>query len=194
MSSPLMTPFLIVIGGILIGLLVRHLKRREKGRLSYARQDFLMPPEDRLFYRSLKDAIGEDYVIFGRIPIDDLITPRGHSGSDPLWNLLTDQGNHHVPFVLCRNEDLSIACAIQLIQHRGVSKGNKKQRHNLEAALKSICVAAGLPLIQLEAGPFYDRLDIQEAIAEAVRREPLFITETDGRKEPKITTLDRLDP
>ncbi len=189
----MMTPFLIVMGGSLLWFLYHLLKRRQSGRLSYVRQDFLMPPEDRLFYRSLKDAIGDDYVIFGRIPIDDLIVPRGNRGSDPLLQTLHDQGDSHFPFVLCRNEDLSIACAIQLIQHRSVSTNRKKQGPNAESALKSICVAAGLPLIQMEAGPYYDRVDIREAVAEAVRREPLFIIESDGRKEPKITTLDRLD-
>jgi hypothetical protein len=193
MFSPMMIPLLIIIGGSLLLILYRLLKRAESGRLSYVRQDFLMPPEDRLFYRSLKEAIGDEYVIFCRIPVDDLITPRGNRGLDPWLQSLHDQGDSHFPFVLCRNEDLSIACAIQLIQHRSISTNRKKRGPNSESALKAICLASGLPLIQLEAGPFYDRLDIREAIAEAVRREPLFITESDGRKEPKITSLDRLD-
>jgi hypothetical protein len=45
----------------------------------------------------------------------------------------------------------------------------------------------------MEASPFYDRQDIRQAIAEAVRKEPLFISETQGRKEPTIAELEKLD-
>ena len=33
----------------------------------------------------------------------------------------------------------------------------------------------------------------RQAIAEAVRKEPLFISETHGRKEPTIAELEKLD-
>ena len=96
----------------------------------------------------------------------------------------------YIPFVLVRKSDLGIACAIQLVQHKILRSRDKA---TTESPLRTICQAAGLPLIRMEAGPFYDHEDIRQAVAESVRREPLFITESDGRREPTLDRLERLD-
>lgn len=175
-------------------LLVIHAMRRVMGsraasRASYTRQDFLLSPEERQFFSALRKAVGEDYVIFGKIRVADVITPRSVSNVDAAWSALEALGQNHFPFVLCKQSDLSIACALQLIQH--TLPGQRV--HTATHPLKTICLAAGLPLVRLEAGPFYDHHDIRQAVFEAVRKEPLFISETDGRKEPTIDALEKLE-
>lgn len=180
-----------VAGLLLLGFATWRLSRsRKPSRASYTRQDFLLSPEERQFFQALRQAVGEDYVIFGRIRIIDIIAPRSIAAVDSAWDALEELGEEHFPFVLCRQADLSIACAIQLIQHKWPGR---KTRDAAEHPLKTICVAAGLPLLRLETAPFYDRNDIRMAIAEAVRKEPLFFSETDGRKEPTIVELEKLE-
>ncbi len=184
-------PYLLPVAILLVFLTgVRLLRTRRSTRTSYTRQDFLLSPEERQLYKALRQAIGEDYAVFGRVRIDDIVTPRAATGTDAAWDALEQLGEMHFPFVLCKLSDLSIACAIQLVQHK---LPGRRGRELAEHPLKTICAAAGLPLLRMEASPFYDRHDIRQAVAEAVRREPLFITETDGRKEPTIAELEKLE-
>ena len=173
---------------LLAVLILRKLMKSGKSaRISYQKRDFLLSPEERQFYAALHQSVGEDYAIFVKIYIEDVISPHATSGADAAWDALEEE---YFPFVLCNKSDLAIACAIQLIQHRipGRKPGNMPDN-----PLKTVCQAAGLPLARLEAGPFYDHADIRQAIAEAVRKEPLFITESDGRKEPSISSLEKLE-
>ena len=181
-----------LIATALVGLLLalRIIRSRRSARASYMRQDFLLTPEERQLFTALKEAIGDHYAIFGRIHVADIIAPRVTTGTDAAWSALDDAGEAYFPFVLCKLSDLSIACAIQLVQHK---IPGRKVRNSTDHPLKDICAAAGLPLLRMEASPFYDRHDIRQAVAEAVRKEPLFISETDGRKEPTIAELEKLD-
>jgi len=181
-----------VAAAILLGflLLLRVIRSRRSARASYTRQDFLLSPEERLLFAALKQAVGDHYAIFGRIHVTDIIAPRATAGTDAAWDALDEAGEVYFPFVLCKLSDLSIACAIQLVQHK---VPGRKTKNTADHPLKDICAAAGLPLLRMEASPFYDRHDIRQAIAEAVRKEPLFISETDGRKEPTIAELEKLD-
>lgn len=177
------------IAGLLgAGALFKFLNRSSTARTSLQKRDFLLTPEERQFFTALVQSVGDDYVIFAHVRVDDLITTRAVSGRDKALLALTDD---HVPFVLCRRSDLSIACAIQIIQHR--IPGRTTPGDSAENPLKTACQAAGLPLVRLEAGPFYDHVDIRQTIAEAVRREPLFITTTETRREPTISGLERLE-
>jgi hypothetical protein len=172
-----------------VGVFLKLIRTGKSSRNSYQRQDFLLSPEERQLFKILQQAIGEDYVVFGNIRVDDVITPLS-SGGDPVWDARETSNDSHFPFVLCNKGDLSIACGIQLIRHK---LGASPSRDRTSNPLKAICVAAGLPLVRLEAGPFYDLDDIRMAIAEAVRKEPLFMAEADGRREPSISELDKSD-
>ncbi|MFN5744550.1 MAG: DUF2726 domain-containing protein [Methylococcaceae bacterium] len=173
-----------------VGVFLKLIRTGRSSRNSYQRQDFLLSPEARHLFKALQQASGEDYIVFGNIRVDDVITPRFSGGGDPIWDALETTNDSHFPFVLCNKSDLSIACGIQLKRHKPGASPSHDRTSN---PLKAICVAAGLPLVRLEAGPFYDLDDIRMAIAEAVRKEPLFMTEADVRREPSISELGKTD-
>jgi len=184
--------FMFTWGGIVLLTLwvfYKLIKSRRTTRITYQRQNFLLSQEEKQLYAALYQAVGEDYVIFAKIRVDDLVSPRSSPKGDQAWEELEALEETHFNFVLSSKTDLSIACAIQLIQHK---THDQKTNPTGGALLKVICQSAGLPLVRLEAGPFYDTVDIREAIAEAVKKEPLFIMEPDGRREPRITDLDRM--
>lgn len=184
-------PYALAAGlTLMIAVVVLILRSRKPARSTYTRQDFLLSPEERSLFKALDKAIGDEYVIFAKIRILDVISPRTTTGVDPAWNALDALGERHFAFILCRQSDLSIACAVMMVQHQ--IPGRKKMPVG-EHPLKSICTAAGLPLLRLESSPFYDSHDIRQAVAEAVRREPLFISEADGRREPTIAEFEKLD-
>lgn len=164
-------------------------RRGKSARPGYQKRDFLFSPEERLFFAALKQAVGEEYEIFGRIPAREVVVPRLGSGRNPPQDELDDLAGHYFPFVLCDKADLSIACAVQLQEH---AFAGKKSAAPVDP-LRPVCQAAGLPLVHFEAGPLYDAHEIREAIAAAVRKEPLYVIESDGRREPRFSGLENLE-
>ena len=186
--------WLVLIGLLLLALVLilmfRKLRRARSGRVSFTRKEFILSAEERQFFSVLHEAVGESYLIFPMLHIEDLITSRDSVALDQILDDLESAEEAILPFALARKEDLGIACGVQLIQHRGL---RSRESPTPESPLRALCQSAGLPLIRIEAGPFYDLEDIREAVSAAVRREPLFITEADGRREPTIDRLERLD-
>jgi hypothetical protein len=179
------------IAAVIAVLVFRVLSERrgKPARPGFQKKDFLLSPEERLFFTTLKQAVGEDYEIFGRIQAFDVLSPRSGSGRNVPRDEFETIREQHFPFVLCKKGDLSIACAMQLREH---SFGGKKSSAPADV-LKSVCHAAGLPFVIIESGPMYDINEIRESIAAAVCREPLYLTESDGRKEPRISGLENFE-
>jgi hypothetical protein len=159
-------------------------------KTGYQKRDFLFSPEERLFLVALKEAVGEDYEVFGKVRASDILSPRPHSARG---NAAEDHpllAERSFAFLLCSKPDLSVACAVELHDH---AIPGKKPQPQAPDTLKAACFAAGLPLVPFEVGPWYAPHEIKEAIAQAVRKEPVYLTESDGRKEPRISRLDNLD-
>jgi hypothetical protein len=184
-----------VIGGlaataILIVLFRTLFGRKKNARPGYQKRDFLFSPEERLFFSALKQAVGEDYEIFGKIQAQDIISVRSNSNKPDGSDGLDAIADHPFAFILCDKADLAIACAVQLREH---AFGGKKKSAPPVDPLKSVCHAAGLPFVVIEAGPLYDAHEIKEAIAAAVLKEPLYVVEAGGRREPRISGLENLE-
>lgn len=134
--------------------------------------------------------MGEDYEIFGKIQAQDIISVRSNSNKPDGSDGLDAIADHPFAFILCDKADLAIACAVQLREH---AFGGKKKSAPPVDPLKSVCHAAGLPFVVIESGPMYDANEIKDAIAAAVLKEPLYVVEAGGRREPRISGLENLE-
>jgi hypothetical protein len=174
----------------LLALLARTLPGRggKPARASYRKQDFLFTTEERFFFKALKQAAGNRYEIFGRIPVADIVSPRSSDQRGP--GEFQNIADRSFAFVLCHAQDLSVACAVEL---RDPALAGSKSGEPVDP-LRSICESAGLPLVRFETGPLYEPGDIKAAIAEAVQKDPVFMmTEADGRREPRFSNLENLE-
>jgi hypothetical protein len=158
-------------------------------RTSYQKRDFLFSPEERFFFTALEQAVGENYEIFGKIPVGDILLARHPGSRNDARRAFQEIGNRRFTFVLCSKTDLTVVCALQL-EERSFS-GRKSRK--LVDSLPAICETAGLPLVRFEAGPLHDPQEIREAIAASVRKDLLYLAEPDGRKEPSFSNLENLD-
>ena len=178
---------------VLLLLVLRVFRRsRKTARTSYQRRDFLFSPEERFFYKALLEAVDGDYAVFGRVPVDELIAPRIGNAAQTLPEAWEALAGRCFQFVLCSLPDLAVACAVELREH---AMPGKKPPERIDP-LKTVCDAAGLPLVRFEAGPFYENSEIRGAIAQAMIREPLFVAEPatpSGRREPSFSGFDNLD-
>lgn len=181
------TLVLIVAIPILLTLLLRGRRKPAKG--VFQKNPILFSPEERIFHEVLRQATEDEFVIFGKIRVGDVIQPRrGTPGK-------TSRGNYDelarrcFPFVLCNRQDLSVACAV-LLRDRG--HGSRKSA-TPEDLLTALCDAAGLPVVPIATSPFYQADEVRAAVRDAIRQQPFTLPHVEGRKEPRISSIEGLD-
>ena len=176
--------------GLLITLFVVFSRHGDKlARLVYQKRVALFSPDDREFYRILKQVVADEFEIFGKIRVADIVYPKkvvvpraGHR------TVLSPIAGRHFDFVLCDLANLSVVCAVQLHD-----KTNPAHQAEVQAdGLKSVCDSVGLPLVRFAIKAHYEEDEIRDKLRAAMSKEPLLLVEPDGRKEPRISSLEDL--
>lgn len=156
----------------------------------YQSSGVLFTPAERSFYGVLERSVGETAKVLGKVRVADVITPRKGLSRGEWQKAFNKISAKHFDFVLCKNDDLSIICAIELDD----SSHNSKNRQNRDEFLKSACEAASIPLIQVPAKAGYVIGDIKGLLAPYLqtREDNLQVgvaTDTAGEKScPKCSS------
>lgn len=118
---------------------------------SYTRRASLMSKAERSFYGVLVQAVGEEYRIFAKVRVADVLKPaKGMDRSQ--WRKAFNQINRkHFDFVLCERDDLRFVYAIEL-DDKSHENDERKSRDQL---IDQACKEAGLPLIHIRAARGY---------------------------------------
>lgn len=188
-----MNPLWYGYGALIVLLLwlLLYLRARRHMRpvgFSCQAQRTLFDPEERFLFSALKEAIGDQFEVFGKIHASEILHPRKGASRNEARDLLRAMAGRRFTFVLCHKADLSIAAIVEMSRH-----GHARKFPEAGDPAAELCRAANLPLIPIQASPYYDPEEIRATILEEVRREPVFPVELDGRRiEPRISSLDGL--
>jgi hypothetical protein len=127
----------------------------------YRNAGALFSPAERSFYGVLNQVVRENAKIFGKVRVADVAVPRkGLSRSD--WQKAFNKVSaKHFDFLLCRNDDLSVICAIELDDRSHLSK----KRQQRDEFLRGVCNAAGVSLIQVPAKVSYVIDEVKQILA-----------------------------
>ena len=140
----------------------------------YTRTPALFTPAERSFLGVLDLAAGKDFRVFGKVHVGDVLTPRAGQDRSTRQTALNRINRKHFDFILCRPDDLTVLCAIELND----ASHQRKDRQERDEFLETACRSAGLPLILFDARHAYSPTEISARIAEAMtggipaRREP----------------------
>ncbi len=140
----------------------------------YNRTPALFTPAERSFLGVLDLAAGNDFRVFGKVRVGDVLSPRAGQDRSTRQTALNRINRKHFDFILCRPDDLTVLCAIELND----ASHQRKDRQERDEFLTKTCRSAGLPLIPLDARHAYSPTEISTRIAEAmaggipVRPEP----------------------
>lgn len=176
-------------------LMMVFISRRNPGRRShilkppFEKHTQLFTPEERALFLVLQQALAGDFVVLGKLRVADILHPGRNADKTVLKPLLRQLSGRRFQFVLCHEADLSVAGVVQM-EERG--RHRKPQDAPLDPLI-DVCAQAGLPMVRIIASPYYEVGEIQQKIMDEVRREPVFVAEPDGRKEPRISSLDHID-
>lgn len=131
-------------------------RRFEKGKpaqetFPYQKTEALFSHAERSFFEVLNQAVADNAVIFGKVRMADLVSPRDGLKRGSWQKAFNRIAAEHFDFLLCDKEDLSIICALELDD----GSGRSKRRHERDAFLKGVCEAAGVMLIRVPAKSAY---------------------------------------
>jgi len=164
MNKPL-TVALVALGvaivTALIALAVFAGARRRRASLYERREPFLSAAE-RSFFGVLGQAIGNEYLVFAKVRVADLLRVRAGT-SEPQGHLNRIIAKH-VDFVLCDRNTISPVLTIEL-DDSSHSKGDRPERDKfLDAAFSG----SGLSLLRVPARRTYDPAVLRAEISAKV--------------------------
>ncbi|PZN69064.1 MAG: hypothetical protein DM484_30485 [Candidatus Methylumidiphilus alinenensis] len=140
--------------------------------------------DEKAFFRTMKDAVGGEYEIFGKIRVTDIIVPKKGASAHAVKKAFNSIEDCYFDFVLCEKTNLAVVCVVQLQDKTHSVRSNEKD------TLIPICENLGLPLVRFAITTDYSAGEIQEKLHKAIIKGPFLLVETDGRKEPRISSVD----
>lgn len=160
----------IVVVAILAGLYLKkdntysdhpYLKKEDSYTdYPYQNAGALFSPAERSFYGVLNQAAGQTAKIFGKVRVADVVAPRKGITRSYWQKAFNKISAKHFDFLLCRCDDLSVICAIELDD----SSHKSKKRQQRDDFLRGACNAAKLPLIQMPAKVGYTIDEVKQLI------------------------------
>jgi hypothetical protein len=127
-------------------------------KLPYLLRDDLLSPAEASFYRVLKTAVGDQFLIFPKVGLQELFFVPRQCGHD--WTYRNKIDRKHVDFVLCGPTSLKPCVAIELddASHKRV---DRKQRDEFVA---EVFATAGLPLVRTAVRVAYSTQQIKAMV------------------------------
>ncbi len=147
----------LVVGAIVVIALA--LVALRDGPPPYQRRSVLLSPAEINFLRSLHAAVREDWLVFSKVRLADVIQVRAKTRKSQTWQSRI-QGKH-LDFVLCDYETLEVKLAIELDKPL-------QPRSGRDRFVYVALTAAGLPLLRVRVQEKYEtavlRRDLEEAL------------------------------
>jgi hypothetical protein len=122
----------------------------------------LLSPAELQFFHTLKTVVGENFWIFAKVRVADLIEVRGLYGRD-WWAAFSRVSQKHVDFLVASRKTLEVLLAIEL-DDRSHHMGDRQNRDDL---LNAVFLQAGIPLIRFNLD--YSTTHVRDALCEALQ-------------------------
>ncbi|MBN1460459.1 MAG: DUF2726 domain-containing protein [Armatimonadetes bacterium] len=127
--------------------------------LPYRRKDYLLTKAERSFFGVLRQAVGDDYLLFAKVRLADLVwIPQGTKSRQKHQNRVNPR---HIDFVLCDHDAIRPLLAIELDD----SSHARSDRRSRDAFVDAALAAAGLPLLRIPARAGYNVAELKSQIS-----------------------------
>lgn len=148
---PLILVFLI---GFIFLLVVFFLAifRIKTSKLPYLKKDSLLTEAEKRFYFVLTEIIRNDYLIFSKVRMADLLYLPKMSNSD-FYHYQNKIQSKHVDFLICNKENTKPMLAIELDD----SSHSKIDRILRDTLVNRIFESAKLPILHIKTSGNYDK-------------------------------------
>lgn len=119
--------------------------------LGYRKHRYILTKAERSFYGVIKQATEENYEIFIKIRIADILKP--NIGNRSEWQTAFNKIAHkHFDFVICKKKTLQIIAVIELND----KSHDEPDREKRDKFVREACKSAGMPIIFITAKNGYN--------------------------------------
>jgi len=156
-------PFVVVLFVLVLIAQKRNAGTADKGESDhrYRRRKTLFTAAERSFLGVLDSIIDpRQHRIFGKVRVADLIEPEPNPNRSQWQKAFNRISAKHFDFVICKTDDLTPVCAIELDD--ASHKQNKRQQR--DEMLEAICKQVGMELVRVPAKRGYQKAEVEVLI------------------------------
>jgi very-short-patch-repair endonuclease len=153
-----------VLVGVVILIAVARLFLAAGKDYPFRRKESLFSKGERAFYDSLRVAVGNRFLVFAKVRLEDLVEIT--SGSEDRMKWANKVRFKHADFVLCTCDKLAPVLVIELDDSSHDTKLQQRRDEEKNRVLES----AGLPLLRYQARASYSAKDIADAVQQALSK------------------------
>lgn len=140
---------------------------------NYQSTGALFTPAERSFYGVLTQALKDEYVVFGKVRVADIIKPQSGLSRSEWQRSFNKISAKHIDFVICSKDTLSVQCAVELND----SSHQKADRAKRDAFLSDAFSSAKIPLVEIKAKRAYMISDVQNQLEPFIAEPPALISD-----------------
>ena len=159
---------LLVIFAFVVLVVLAAIKNKQgrAGSIAFPYQPArtLFTAAERSFLGVLDQAVGSEYRVFGKVRVADVAIVKAGLGKSARQSALNRIAYKHIDFVVCRANDLTVVCAVEL-NDKSHSSQRAQSRDDL---LLKVCQAINLPLLTVPAKQAYSLQEIRSQFLTAV--------------------------
>ena len=133
--------------------------KKNNAELLFERRDVLFSPAERSFLGVLDQAVGNQYRVFGKVRIADVLSSRKNASQRTRIVARNITVGKHFDFVICDASTLHLVCAVEL-DDRSHARTYRRAR---DAFVEHACRTSGLPLLRIAARKSYSLVDVRDA-------------------------------
>jgi ssDNA-binding Zn-finger/Zn-ribbon topoisomerase 1 len=129
----------------------------------YQKIDELFTPAERSFLGVLEQSLNNEYRVFGKVRLGDVIKPKRGLSNSLFYTALNKVNKKHVDFVVCRKNDCKVLGIIELDDRSHERADRKKRDQFVDTALNE----AGVPILHFSAKMSYPVKEVRASLVNA---------------------------
>ena len=155
---------LLVLGLGLVGVAVVRGRRQD---LPYVAAKGLLSPAERAFFVVLRRAVGEDFQLFAKVRVGDILQVRPGVEGKRRFTAFGKISSKHADFVACDPRTFAVVGVIELDDRSHEREDRRRRDEFFDAAMR----VAGVPVLRVAVQRSYDATELGEAVQEAFGEE-----------------------
>ena len=155
LASPTALAVLAVVGAVLLAAVLARLVQPD---LPYVAAPSLLTPAERAFFAVLRQAVGEDYYLFAKVRLGDILeVERGVSGKRR-FAAFGRISSKHADFVACDPRTFEVRGVIELDDRSHRQRHRQERDQFFDAAL----AVADIPVLRVPVQRAYSLKELRE--------------------------------
>lgn len=149
-----MLKLIVIICVLFLIVVAVKIQRRGVEEYPYRKRKSLMTEAEKKFYRELEKAVpAGSHKIMSKVRMLDIVEPKKKG-----YVYLNKISSKHIDFVVCKNEDMSPALAIEL------DDSTHEKRREKDEFKNKVMEVSGVPMERFKVKASYEKGDIEERI------------------------------